>query len=583
MPLSRLLLCFLLCLSLEVQAELPFLGSKHPFTLRLAGNKPLLSQLKAELSQARKDNPELRQLTERPAIARYEAEILQQHLRALGYYAAKVEWELGERIFYRVVPGPVYRIAQLVLDIPPIEPALPPLLIAQGEPLEAQKVLASLREIEAHFQQHSCFFSIAAKYEARIDHATAQAYLRVFVPVSPQARFGSTTFEGTSAPLQEHLRNYLTYEPDACFQQRALDDSRLALLQSNLLSASRVSTQLSESGQVAVNFAVTERPARTLKGGVGFDGDAGAGLALGWEHRNLWGRGERVMLTAEATKLEQSLNSQLTLPHVLAKSQNLVLHADLAHKNLDTYSTRQGDFGITLSRRILPPLTLSLGAQAVFSREEEAQQVRDTGLLGFPLGMEYDRRNDLFDPTEGWVMAAKTTPFWDVYHRSIHFQKTTLAASAYLTATERWGSPTLAMRVAAGTISGENRPEVVADERFYVGGGGSVRGYKYQSLGDYTAQTTGDQVAGGGLSFGETSMEVRWRWGEHWGMTAFVDGGWAYGDSQPRWGEDFLWGAGLGVRYFTAFAPLRLDLASPLNRRAEDDPVQIYISIGQAF
>ena len=42
-------------------------------------------------------------------------------------------------------------------------------------------------------------------------------------------------------------------------------------------------------------------------------------------------------------------------------------------------------------------------------------------------------------------------------------------------------------------------------------------------------------------------------------------------------------GAGLGVRYYTGFGPLRADIAVPLNKKAGDADFQIYISIGQAF
>ena len=42
--------------------------------------------------------------------------------------------------------------------------------------------------------------------------------------------------------------------------------------------------------------------------------------------------------------------------------------------------------------------------------------------------------------------------------------------------------------------------------------------------------------------------------------------------------------AGVGVRYFTGFGPLRADIAFPLNRRSDvDDTFQFYVSFGQAF
>jgi translocation and assembly module TamA len=44
-----------------------------------------------------------------------------------------------------------------------------------------------------------------------------------------------------------------------------------------------------------------------------------------------------------------------------------------------------------------------------------------------------------------------------------------------------------------------------------------------------------------------------------------------------------LYGVGLGFRYYTAFGPLRLDLATPLHKRSGDSPIQVYISLGQAF
>jgi translocation and assembly module TamA len=45
-----------------------------------------------------------------------------------------------------------------------------------------------------------------------------------------------------------------------------------------------------------------------------------------------------------------------------------------------------------------------------------------------------------------------------------------------------------------------------------------------------------------------------------------------------------FWGCGLGLRYYTGFGPLRMDVAFPLDKRENiDDSFQLYISIGQAF
>jgi translocation and assembly module TamA len=120
---------------------------------------------------------------------------------------------------------------------------------------------------------------------------------------------------------------------------------------------------------------------------------------------------------------------------------------------------------------------------------------------------------------------------------------------------------------------------VPANVRFYTGGGGSVRGYSYQSLGPLT-----DKEPDGGLSFTELSIESRFRWDQHWGGVIFLDGGFSYEDNIPQFGRDLRWSTGVGLRYFTSFAPIRIDIALPLNKREDiDDSYKLYISIGQAF
>jgi translocation and assembly module TamA len=102
---------------------------------------------------------------------------------------------------------------------------------------------------------------------------------------------------------------------------------------------------------------------------------------------------------------------------------------------------------------------------------------------------------------------------------------------------------------------------VPPDRRFYAGGGGSVRGYEYPSI--YPAERDLLGLTPGGQGLLEGSAEARWRFGERWGAAAFVDGGNAFED----WGDaaDLSYGVGVGVRYDLGFAPLRVDVAVPLD------------------
>jgi translocation and assembly module TamA len=128
-------------------------------------------------------------------------------------------------------------------------------------------------------------------------------------------------------------------------------------------------------------------------------------------------------------------------------------------------------------------------------------------------------------------------------------------------------------------MKGADRDEIPADERFYAGGGGSIRGYPFQSVGPLVGTTPV-----GGKAVFETSIEARFKITSKFGFVVFTDGGSAFSEALFEQGENIRWGTGAGLRYYTPIGPLRLDIGIPLNRREQiDDSFQVYISIGQAF
>lgn len=155
------------------------------------------------------------------------------------------------------------------------------------------------------------------------------------------------------------------------------------------------------------------------------------------------------------------------------------------------------------------------------------------------------------------------------------FFKGSVSASTYHALSERW---VVAGRIGVGTILNANAEEIPADRRFFAGGGGSARGFDYQAL----SPLNPSGVPFGGVSLLELSGELRWRYSPRLGFAGFIDAAAAGGN--PEMDFDALRaGAGFGVRYYTGFGPIRLDVATPLDRRSGETPVQVYISIGQSF
>jgi len=340
---------------------------------------------------------------------------------------------------------------------------------------------------------------------------------------------------------------------------------------------SRVSKPV--DGQVAIRFELKESHHRTIKAGVGYSTDESISLTADWQHRNIFGRAELLEVEGKVSKLFKILDTTLTYPTFRRPGQALVLEAQLATENLEAFDSQGMTLSASLQRKLARYLTATAGIQYKFKSVQESGGKDNFALIALPVSLGYDRRDNILDPRSGWVTSVALQPFLDSLDPDILFLKTTLGASIYRTFPDVPLAPTVAARSVVGMINGIDTDTVPASERFYAGGGGSVRGYPFQKLGPLL-----DGNPRGGRSVLEFSLEARFRFTNDWGGVVFMDGGNVYDDPYPRFDKGLRWAAGVGARYYTSFAPIRLDIAFPIDRRGGvDDAFQIYISLAQAF
>ena len=146
------------------------------------------------------------------------------------------------------------------------------------------------------------------------------------------------------------------------------------------------------------------------------------------------------------------------------------------------------------------------------------------------------------------------------------------------------GRSVLALRALEGFAAGAGQFSLPPDQRFYAGGSGTIRGYRYQSVGPLFPN--GNPIGGTAINAG--TVEYRQRFGTRFGAVAFMDAGNVSRNLSPLKGKAQA-GAGAGIRYYTPIGPLRVDVAVPVNKRPRtatfrgDDSFEIYIGLGQEF
>jgi translocation and assembly module TamA len=386
--------------------------------------------------------------------------------------------------------------------------------------------------------------------------------------------------EGLESVDEEVVRARIPWREGRLFDRRLLNEARNRLVALDLFSIVRFSTaeKVDDQGRLPVVLTVVERRHRTFRGGLSYTTDTGPGAKVSWQHRNMRRRGERLDLGVTASPLSQSLSGAFLIRDYLRMNQSLQMEAEFSREDTDAYLSQAADALVTLQRNLGGGMRVGAGAGFRLSSVEEDGKEDSFGLLYAPVLFALDNTDDPLDPSQGLRLQLNFSPYWDMLDLSLAFSKLSASASAYREVLDD-RRLVLAFKAAAGSILGAGRDAVPADIRFYVGGGGSVRGYEYQSVGPLEGT---DPV--GGRSFFLVNAEARWKITERYGMVLFVDGGSAYADALAGSGETPRWGAGLGLRYYSPLGPFRIDVAFPLNRREGiDDAFQFYVSLGQAF
>ena len=532
-------------------------------------------------------------------------------LRSVGHYGGNSDVEVAPprrtgdptAVEFKVTPGPLYRFSEISIRPTPGSSETPAELarlllgIEPGDPVIAAQVAALEDGLSGRLADAGYPFPQIGAPEIIIDHATRSATLAQTVNGGPLGIFGSTRIEGNTMGFTPgHLDVLTRYKPGETYDGSLREDLRQALVQTGLFGGVAVRPELvgepdaDGSQRVDMIATVEAAPLRTVSAAGGYNTGQGIRVEGGWSHRNFFPPEGALIGRVVAAEREQLLAGEIRRRNFRYRDQTLFLGASLSNEQQFAYRARTASLNASVTRESnlvwQKPLTFSLGAQLLVTRQLD-RSFRVLGedpnatffILALPGSITLDGSDDLLDPSRGFRVTARISPEFSIRDgQNFNYVRAQLDGSYY----QPLGKTTvLAARLHMGTIAGASRGRVAPSRRFYAGGGGSVRGFDFQRVGpkDETGAPTG------GNSLTEASIEARFRFkalGNDIGIVPFIDAGQVYQGTVPSF-DSLRVGAGVGLRYYTAFGPVRIDVATPITREPGDPRVAFYVSIGQAF
>ncbi|ESR23411.1 autotransporter assembly complex protein TamA [Lutibaculum baratangense] len=515
--------------------------------------------------------------------------------------------QFGEtaRVVVTVDPGPQFRFGNVRIqgepgpipddnDVPetPAELGLVP-----GNEARSSLVLQSEGVLVSRWRELGHPKAAIARRDAVARHESDTLDVGIDVDPGPFAVYGPVSVTGTQRMNPDFVARQTGIRPGEPFDPDDLELARKQLRRLEVFQALQIveAEEVTPDGTLPLTVQVAERPLRVYGFGGTYSTLDGAGVQAYWQHRNLFGQAERLRVEGSVGRLgsngyedlEYRAGVTFVKPGVITPFTDLTARVLAEQERPESYLSRRAAAQIGLAHRFSDELSGNAMLNVERSRTEDPLGERDFFLVSLPSELTYDTRDDELNPTEGIRASLKAEPLYEFEFENVALITNARISTYYsIDAEDRF---ILAGRIGVGSIVGAARDELPADRLFFAGGGGSIRGYGYRNVGPRLPEGTfvngvnvSNQVIGG-RSYVDGSIELRAKVTDKIGVVAFADAGNAFLESYPSFEEDLKVGVGVGLRYFTALGPLRVDVALPLDPGPGDPDFGIYVGLGQAF
>lgn len=488
----------------------------------------------------------------------------------------------------RVDPGPLFRFGTARITPLPDDSRLPYGFQA-GEAAESGLIALSATAAIKTWREAGYAKAGIVKETVVADHRTHVLDVDLQVSPGPKLRFGALAVEGETRMREKRVRKIASLPEGESFSETALLRAEARLRRTGIFSSVTLTEddRITAPDLLGVTATVVEQKPRRYSLGAEIASLDGLSLEGSWLHRNLLGGGERLKLEGTASNIsggssgvDYALGLSLDRPATLTPDTTAGIRLGYAHMDEIDFAVDSLEFGLNFVHIFSDKLSAKAGLVYSYQTGQDPGGEFTYRNLSVPIGLTWDRRDNSRDAKKGFYLDATAMPFLG-FGTTGSGLSGTFDARTYRELGSS-GRVVLALRAQGGAVLGPDVLDTPRDLLFFSGGGGTVRGQPYRSLGIPITKGMGPEFDIGGRYFLAGSIELRLKLTERIGLVGFVDAGsvglsgFADGIVEPHAG------AGLGLRYDTGFGPIRLDIAAPVSG-STGDGVQIYVGLGQAF
>ena len=537
------------------------------------------------------------------ADARAEYGRLLGELYAQGYYSAVISVKIDGQeaadippidspasiasIAVQVDPGPRFSFSRA--EVTPLAPGTKmPAGFSTGQPADSGLIRDAVTAGVDGWRAQGRAKAAPVAQDIVADHATAQLGAAVTLDPGPVLRFGRLKVEGNMRMREQRIRWISSLRSGERFDPAELERAADRLRRTGVFSSVILTEDdaITAPDIIGITATLVEAKTRRYSFGAELASLDGATISALWLHRNLLGGGERLTIEGEianigrtADGVDYTLGVTLERPGTPGPDTSVALNFDVSHLDEDDYRADTAAAGFNFNHVFSEKLSARAGLSYEYTKGSDAVGDFLYRSLALPIGVIWDNRDDQTNATGGVYAAGEVKPFLG-FGTTDNGLRATLDARGYRPL-DKDRKFVIAGRLQAGAVFGASLLGTPRADLFYSGGGGTVRGQPYQSLG-VTVDNMGTPLDIGGTKFVGATVEARVKVTEKIGIVGFFDVGRV--DAAQFFADSGKWhsGAGIGARYETGFGPIRVDVATPVGGDTGEG-VQFYIGLGQAF